>query len=144
MILDKDQHPQTPEEEVYFQREVLWACLSGSMTPQAVCKKLGLDPLKWSLYVTNVINKMHFQTMLVDARRDMIVSVQERLKQNLHLYIEQAEKIALSGEERNQVAMLKDLLDRAGTGATQKVSVQTPTEYKRRMEEMLAPPAEDK
>ena len=138
--------PSTPEDEALFVRDCLYATLAGHNHWTSMAKCMGITPEdpNYNELLAKICKgsrTREFELMVADARRDMIASVQDRLKSNLHLYVNEAESIAIKGkDERNKVAMLKDLLDRAGTGAAHKVAISTASEYKKMVDNWLKEP----
>lgn len=81
-----------------------------------------------------------FQTQLHRARRDVAGYTTDRVKALLPRLAEEMLKLALNSEDsRTQFAALKDLLDRGGTGAAQKVSLTTPAAYQQAIAELMVP-----
>jgi hypothetical protein len=129
------------EEDMMDLRErCLYAAIAGYSTPNAIIRYLKLEGEN-ILYRVKVLTESKTFVEDVDkGRKDQIASVLERFRNHLHKYADEAETIALTGEERNRVTMLKDLMDRAGTGAALKMAVSTPSEYRRLMADLLAEP----
>lgn len=137
--------PSDPDELITLRKELLYAYIGGIVSVGALADYLKLEHTQENLKaIRGMISTADFIADAKKGRDDQIASVLERFRESLHLYATEAEKIAFGGEERNRVAMLKDLMDRAGTGAALKLAATTPSEYKKFMADLLSDPAEKK
>jgi len=130
-----------PQDLMELREKCLYAAIAGKNSPGGIAKYLHLDQVQGAVnQIESLIRTASFQEDVKKGRADQIASVLERFRNSLHRYADEAESIALTGEERNRVTMLKDLMDRAGTGAALKMAVSTPSEYRRLMADLLAEP----
>ena len=83
-------------------------------------------------------NNLSFLEAVARAKKDMAASVVDRIRDRLHTYITEMEGLALgSGDPRVRFQALKDLLDRGGMAATQKMSLTSPSAYRKAVEEFM-------
>ena len=87
------------------------------------------------------LRSAEFNTLLVRAKKDMAASVIEAIKADLHTFLAEYTELGLDcGDPRVRAAILKDLLDRGGTGAAAKVALTTPEMYRKVLEEYIEKP----
>lgn len=91
------------------------------------------------MWIEDLRRNSDFEELARKSKQDMIASCTDYLRSRVLAYTLAEEQIAFGGsEERNRLAALKDLSDRAGTGAAMKLSVAgTPAAYREMMREML-------
>ena len=88
--------------------------------------------------IESYVETLTFLNLVSQAKKDMASSVVDRIKERLHAYITEMEGLALNpGDPRVRFQALKDLLDRGGTGATQKMALTSPSAYRKVVEEFL-------
>lgn len=76
-------------------------------------------------------NSTEFNREMYVARRNVTTAVTEWIKRKTPELAMKMHALATTGEDaRTQFAAVKDLLDRAGMGPTQKVALSTPQAYK--------------
>lgn len=115
--------------------------LSGKLTPSKVA--LELKRPEDVRRIQSLLYSAQGQRMLFKARRDIVATTSERIKRLLPRAVEEAAKLAFESDDpRTKAAMLKDLMDRAGIGATQRIAINSPEAYKRALAE-LAPESEE-
>jgi hypothetical protein len=86
------------------------------------------------------LRSAEFLTSLARAKKDMAASVLDAIRDQLHTFLDEYMDLALnSNDPRVRAAVLKDLLDRGGTGATAKVALTTPDMYRKAIEEYIEP-----
>lgn len=108
--------------------------LSGIRSPKAIAEVLGVPDR--TAEIAAYFASEPFQVALRRAKRDMASSVVDTIKERMHVYLDELEKLALASiDPRVKVAALKDLLDRGGTGGMQKVSLTSPAAYKKALSE---------
>jgi len=74
----------------------------------------------------------------VRAKKDIAASVLDAIRDQLHKFLAEYTDLGLTcGDPRVRAQVLKDLLDRGGTGATAKVALTTPDMYKRAIQEYI-------
>ena len=130
-----------PDPEILFY-QVLDLYLAGRRGAITMAKVL--EQPTWVPQIQKILNSAKFLTLIHDAKRDIVASVTTRLRRNVHKYITVMD--ALAGDEsdkRTQFQAAKDLLDRAGTGAAQKLSISTPSAYRAAVEDLLEDDAKE-
>ena len=112
-------------------------------TLEGLTESLGLDPAKErDLQEVDVLLRLpEMQNNVYQARRDVTTHVVERFKRDAPLYVEVVREIAFnrSNTPKTRLAAAQDALNRAGTGASQKISIDTPSAYAKRLEQLLEP-----
>ena len=84
------------------------------------------------------LRSAEFNTCLVRAKKDIAASVLDAIRDQLHKFLAEYTDLGLTcGDPRVRAQVLKDLLDRGGTGATAKVALTTPDMYKRAIQEYI-------
>lgn len=115
--------------------------LAGVLTPTTIARELGRP--EEATRIRSLLNSAQGQRILYKARRDVTSATTERIKRLLPRAVEEAAKLAFASEDtRTKATMLKDLMDRAGIGATQKIAVNSPEAYKRALLELSDDPAD--
>ena len=108
-------------------------------------ERLGLDPAnERDLQEVDVLIRLpEVQNSVYQARRDVTTHVVERFKRDAPLYADVVREIAFnrSNTPKTRLAAAQDALNRAGTGASQKISIDTPSAYAKRLEQLLEPEA---
>ena len=142
--------PPTPPDECAafdstqsFVHAVVDALMAGADTLPALAARLGLDGgneevlrhLKRMLRLPDVTNTLAL------ARKDVTIHVIERFKRDAPLYADVVRQIALDEKigAKTRLAAAQDGLNRAGTAASQKLSIDTPRAYAERLKELLEP-----
>jgi len=81
------------------------------------------------------LRSAEFNTCLVRAKKDIAASVLDTIREQLHTFLAEYTALGLAcGDPRVRAQVLKDLLDRGGTGATAKVALTTPDMYRKAIE----------
>ena len=125
----------TPDADSLFYM-VLDLYLAGKRGAGTIAKLL--DHPELIKNVQQVLNSARFLSMIHDANRDVLASVTTRLRRNVHKYVTVMDDLAGDdSDKRTQFQATKDLLDRAGTGAAQKLSISTPSAYRAAVEDLL-------
>ena len=119
------------------------AILAGVDTLEGLVANLGLDPKdERNLQEVDVLLRLpEVQNNVYQARRDVTTHVVERFKRDAPLYVEVVREIAFNraNSTKTRLAAAQDALNRAGTGASQKISIDTPSAYAKRLEQLLEP-----
>lgn len=122
---------------------ILDALLTGADTLERLAMRLGIDPQdKQALGdLAAIVRLPDVQNGILLARRDMAAYVVERFKQESLLYADVVKEIALDPKmsPKTRLAAAQDGLNRAGTAASQKVSIDTPGAYAARLKDLLEP-----
>ena len=131
---------QTPQSLIYA---IVDALMSGVDKLPALADRVGLDgsdpevlrQLSGLLKLPDVINGVAL------ARKDVTTHVVERFKRDAPLYADVVRQIALDEKigPKTRLAAAQDGLNRAGTGAAQKLSIDTPRAYAERLKDLLEP-----
>jgi hypothetical protein len=126
--------PTFTDEELLT--ELVFFALQGYKSPNSMVKLLNIP------HEFNRVNVMmrgpQYQRAVFKAKRDVTETVTERIKQRLPVYMRKMEGLALNSEDaRTQVVALKDLMDRGGIGATQKVALTSPEAYRRAVIDLM-------
>jgi len=122
---------------------VLAKYLQGIRSPALIAQALEIPGQEGEIWA--YIRSAEFNTALVRAKKDMASSVLDAIRDQLHTFLDEYMDLALnSNDPRVRAAVLKDLLDRGGTGATAKVALTTPDMYRKALEEYLEPEASEK
>ena len=118
---------------------VLEQYVQGATSPIGVSHQLGLK--EESALIRRIINDPDFGRAVWDARRDPAETAVRKIKQNLLTYASEMHKIAIDGsDKRSQVTALKDLMDRGGMGAAQKIDIKSPSAYKDAVKDLTEDP----
>ena len=139
--------PSPPPEYISDSQALIYrlvdAILAGVDTLEGLTESLGLDPAKErDLQEVDVLLRLpEMQNNVYQARRDVTTHVVERFKRDAPLYVEVVREIAFnrSNTPKTRLAAAQDALNRAGTGASQKISIDTPSAYAKRLEQLLEP-----
>ena len=108
---------------------VLERYLQGDETPHAIAKALGLGELPPKM--KHILNEQDFRLAVYEARKRPAEAAIKFVQQNLMTYASQMHNISLDPtDRRSQVTALKDLMDRGGMGAAQKIDIKSPSSYK--------------
>jgi hypothetical protein len=83
------------------------------------------------------LRSAEFHTAVLRAKKDMAASVIDTIKAKLHTLLGQYLELTECNDPRVRAAVIKDLLDRGGTGATSKVALTTPDAYRKAIEEYI-------
>ena len=115
---------------------VLAKYLQGVRAPGLIAQALGTpDEVN---QIDAYLRSADFTTALLRAKKDMAASVLDAIRDRLHTFLDEYMDLALnSNDPRVRAAVLKDLLDRGGTGATAKVALTTPDMYRKALEEYI-------
>jgi hypothetical protein len=85
-----------------------------------------------------ILESGEFQKAVQEAKRDLVSSVIEQVKRRLLKYVREMDRLAMANEDkRTKFQALKDLLDRGGTGASQKIALNTPSAYRDAVKDLL-------
>jgi len=115
--------------------------LSGKLTPATIARELKRP--EDTQRISSLLYSAQGQRLLFKSRRDIVATTSERIKRMLPRAVEEAAKIAFDSEDpRAKAMMLKDLMDRAGIGATTRIAINSPEAYKRALLELADDPAE--
>lgn len=88
--------------------------------------------------ISAYLRSAEFATTILRAKKDMAASVVDAIKAQLHTYFAKYVDLGMTcGDPRVRAAVLKDLLDRGGTGATAKVALTTPDAYRKAIEDYV-------
>jgi hypothetical protein len=116
--------------------EIVCSVLAGRSEPSKIAAALKLP--NEAKRIQSLMRSAECQKALWKAKRDIPVTMTERIKRRLPVFVEQMEGLALdSSDSRTQFAALKDLMDRGGIGATQKVALTSPEAYKRAIADLM-------
>lgn len=112
-------------------REILYQYLAGRTKCADILARLNLPQTPENLKeLSKHLGTAEFQRQVEMGRRDVVASVLDRFRERLHRWAEIMETLAEEGKaERTRFLAVKDILDRSGTGAIQKLSVTTPAQY---------------
>lgn len=111
--------------------------LSGMTAPTEIAKAAGLDG-DAEKTIAYWFGTQDFAVTLQRTKKDMASSVVDTIKEQLHFFLEEYVKLAKDcGDPRVRAQILKDLLDRGGTGSTQKLALTSPEAYRKKVEEYL-------
>lgn len=124
-------------EEVLMQRALVIAkYLEGIRSPNLIAQALGTP--EQVPEIDAYLRSAEFNTALLRAKKDMAASVVDAIKAQLHEFLAKYTDLGLNcGDPRVRAQVLKDLLDRGGTGATAKVALTTPDMYRKAVAEYL-------
>ena len=115
---------------------VLAKFLEGVRTPSLIAQALDVPDQEGQ--IDAYLRSAEFNTALVRARKDMASSVLDAIRERLHTFLAEYTALGLDcGDPRVRAQVLKDLLDRGGTGATAKVALTTPDMYRRAISEFI-------
>lgn len=113
--------------------------IQGRTTAASISFKLGLKEV--SSEVRRILDDPDFGRAVWEARREPAEAAVRKIKQNLLTYAGEMHNIALDpSDKRSQVAALKDLLDRGGTGAAKQIDIKTPSAYKAAVQDLMEEP----
>lgn len=116
--------------------EIVCAALAGRAEPGKIALALNLPHEKKR--IQKLLHSAEGQRALWKAKRDVPATMAEKLKRRLPVFVEEMELVALDrSDKRTQYAALKDLMDRGGLGATQKVALTSPEAYKRAIADLM-------
>lgn len=116
--------------------EIVCAALAGRAESRKIALALNLPNERKR--IQKLLHSAEGQRALWKAKRDIPATMTERIKRRLPVFVEQMETLALdSSDSRTQYAALKDLMDRGGIGATQKVALTSPEAYKRAIADLM-------
>lgn len=116
--------------------EVVCSVLAGRSNSAEIAEHLNL-PLE-KKRIKALLGSAAGQRALFKAKRDITATITDRIKRRIPVFVEQMEKLALDGgDARTQFAALKDLMDRGGIAATQKLAISSPEAYKRAIADLL-------
>ena len=128
-----------PLNPIALKQYVLIKFLGGMTSPAEIAKAAGLDG-DGEKTVSNYLSTNDFLASLQRAKKDMAASVVDTIKEQLHAFLDAYIDLAKScGDPRVRAQILKDLLDRGGTAATQKMALTSPEAYRKKVEEYLEP-----
>ena len=117
---------------------VLAKYLQGVRVPALIAQALSAPEQEEE--INAYIRSAEFNTALLRAKKDMAASVLDAIRDQLHTFLDEYMDLALnSNDPRVRAQVLKDLLDRGGTGATAKVALTTPDMYRKAVEEYMEP-----
>lgn len=115
---------------------VLEQVLQGATTPHAVSKELGLE--EDSSNIRTILNDTDFRLAIYEARKRPAETAVKFIQQNLITYARKMHGVAMDdGDKRSQFSALKDLMDRGGMGAQQKLTIGSPAMYRKEIEDLL-------
>ena len=126
----------TPHDPDLFFYQILDLYLAGKRGALTMSKLI--EQPEREMEIQRILDSARFLTLVHEAKRDIVASVTTRLRRHVHKYITTMD--GLAGDEsdkRTQFQATKDLLDRAGTGAAQKLSISTPSAYRAAVEDLL-------
>ncbi|MFA5354628.1 MAG: hypothetical protein WC291_10395 [Thermodesulfovibrionales bacterium] len=138
---------QKGENRVDIVKEVLYLQLACENSPVKILAGLGVAHTPANLTYLNrkILEQPDYLAKLELAKRDMVASVLDRFRERAHRAANKMEYLSESAkEERTQFMATKDILDRAGTGAVNKISVSSPEQYRRIVAEFLEATKEEK
>lgn len=119
--------------------EAVCAVLAGHSGPAQISVALKLPHERVRIH--KLQQTAPYQRALWKAKRDIPATITEKIKRRLPIFVEQMEALALdSSDSRTQFAALKDLMDRGGMGATQKVALTSPEAYRRAVVDLMEDP----
>jgi hypothetical protein len=117
---------------------VLAKYLEGVRSPALIAQALGTPDDESA--IDAYLRSAQFNTHLVRANKDMATSVLDAIREQLHSFLAEYTDLGLNcGDPRVRAQVLKDLLDRGGTGATAKIALTTPDMYRKALEEYREP-----
>ena len=133
--------PALSDEELL--EAMVWQTLVDGMVapgPQGLAKRMErpeeVDRIK------RILNGSEFHVKVFRARRDLVAYTTDRIKELLPRLAKEMLTLAHNSEDsRTQFAALKDLLDRGGTGAAQKLSLSTPSAYQQAIADLIESPS---
>lgn len=115
---------------------VLEQYLRGRETAFAIAKGLGLSEVPLTL--KHVLNEQDFRLAVYEARKRPAEATIKFVQQNLFKYASAMDILAGdSTDKRTQLTALKDLMDRGGMGASQKIDIKSPTAYKAAVADLM-------
>jgi hypothetical protein len=118
---------------------VLAKYLEGMRSPALIAQALKVPDQEG--VIDAYLRSAEFNTHLLRAKKDMASSVLDAVRERLHTFLNEYMDLGLScNDPRVRAAVLKDLLDRGGTGATAKVALTTPDMYRKAIEEYIENP----
>lgn len=124
--------------DLSFRTLILAQYLAGVRTPVLIAQALSVPDREEEVHA--YLRSADFNTALLRAKKDMAASVVDAIKTQLHRLLKEYLTLGLDcGDPRVRAQVLKDLLDRGGTGATAKVALTTPDAYRKAIEEYLEP-----
>src|SRR3990167_152239 len=139
----------TPEHLSQFQSTIyklVDALMAGVTTLEGLAERLNLDASdERTLQELDVLIRLpEVQNSIYAARKDVTAHVVERFKRDAPLFADVVKSLALDKLQSAKIrlAAAQDGLNRAGTGATQKVSLDSPQAYAARLKDLMEP--EDK
>ena len=102
-----------------------------------IANKLEMPQGHWK-DVQEIMRNPDFQHDVLVARRDLVAASVEAIKRNLMSYVLEADKLARnSSDARTKHSALKDLMDRGGIGATQKIALNSPAAYRDSVKDLV-------
>lgn len=127
-------------QDMILRTRVLAKYLEGTHEPYLIAQALEMPAREGE--IDAYLRSAEFNTLLVRAKKDMAASVIEAIKSDLHTFLAEYTELGLDcGDPRVRAAILKDLLDRGGTGAAAKVALTTPEMYRKVLEEYVEKPS---
>lgn len=140
-VYDECPVPQALTDEELL-ADAICQVLAGKLTPSTIANELKLP--HEAARIRSLLNSAHGTRLLFKARRDITATTTERIKRLLPRAVEEAAKLAFESEDtRTKATMLKDLMDRGGIGATQKIAINSPEAYKRALMEFADDPVDE-
>lgn len=116
--------------------ELVFYALQGYKTPNSMVKLLSI-PHEFNR-VNTMMRSAAYQRAVFKAKRDVTESVTERCRKDLPVFYQRMKTHALENPDgRTAVVALKDLMDRGGMGATQKVALTSPEAYRRAVIDLM-------
>jgi len=112
---------------------VLAKYLEGVRVPATIAAALNVPEQEEA--INAYLRSAEFNTHVLRAKKDMASSVLDMIREQLHTFLAEYTALGLAcGDPRVRAQVLKDLLDRGGTGATAKVALTTPDMYRKAIE----------
>src|SRR3972149_4725089 len=128
-----------PSGEIMQRALVLAKYLQGVRVPALIAQALAIPDAEGE--IDAYLRSAEFNTHLLRAKKDMASSVLDAIREQLHTFLAEYTTLGLDcGDPRVRAQVLKDLLDRGGTGATAKVALTTPDMYRKAIEEYIEKP----
>ena len=116
--------------------ELVFYALQGYKTPNSMVKLLSI-PHEFNR-VNAMMKSAVYQRAVFKAKRDVTETVTERCRKDLPVFYQRMKSHALKNPDgRTAVVALKDLMDRGGMGATQKVALTSPEAYRRAVIDLM-------
>lgn len=116
--------------------EIVFQMLLGVGNATKMAREIGIPTQRNR--VQALMKSQEVQRLAFKARRNLASSTIERIQRMLPRFEQEMEKIALESDDtRSKVVALKDLMDRGGAGATQKLAVTGPEAYRKAVEDLV-------